>query len=159
MQSWLWLLGAAFTISQPFLSTQLQNSTSPAFPNVHCQRLTAASAVIGFVRSFGRYLPEEKITLNAICPNIVKTNISTGEFYSNAEEKGLLISVDTLVEAFESLLGGNGMSGEAVEVLPGSEGYRVKEIPEYTNEKVKQSVEMTLNRPHRSHKFHEPILD
>ncbi|KAF9891527.1 hypothetical protein FE257_003994 [Aspergillus nanangensis] len=116
-------------------------------------------AVLGFVRSFGKYLPDENITLNAICPNIVKTNISTGTFYDRAEERGLLISVDTLVEAFESLLGDSATSGEAIEVLPGSDGYRIKEIPEYTNDKCKESVEMTNDRSHRSFKFHQPVLD
>ncbi|KAJ5814260.1 uncharacterized protein N7503_001010 [Penicillium pulvis] len=116
-------------------------------------------AVLGFVRSFGKYLPDEKITLNAICPNIVKTNISTGAFYDKAGARGLLISVDTLVEAFESLLGDSDTSGEAVEILPGDEGYRVKEIPEYTNDKCKESVEMTTDRSHRSFQFHQPILE
>jgi hypothetical protein len=69
-------------------------------------------------------LPEEKITLNAICPNIVATNISTGDFYKRAGERGLLISVDSLVEAFETLLGASEISGEALEVLPGSQGYK-----------------------------------
>ncbi|GAB7356563.1 hypothetical protein MBLNU459_g7297t1 [Dothideomycetes sp. NU459] len=119
----------------------------------------AKHAVVGFVRSFGKHLPKEQITLNAICPNIVRTSISTGDFYDKAEDKGLLISVDTLVEAFESLLGSSQISGEALEVLPGSEGHRVKENAEYTNEKVKQSVELTLARSHRSHKFHEPIVE
>ncbi|EXJ71204.1 uncharacterized protein A1O5_06198 [Cladophialophora psammophila CBS 110553] len=114
-------------------------------------------AVVGFARSFGKYLPEEKITLNAICPNIVRTNISTGEFYQNADARGLLIHVDSLVEAFESLLGASDVSGEAIEILPGNEGHRIKEIPEYTNEKVKESVELTQNRSHRSRKFHEPV--
>jgi hypothetical protein len=91
-------------------------------------------------------LAEEKISLNAICPNIVKTNISTGDFYDKADAKGLLITVDSLVETFESLLGANDISGAAIEVLPGNEGHRVKEIADYTNEKVKESVEMTISR-------------
>jgi hypothetical protein len=104
-------------------------------------------------------LPEEKITLNAICPNIVRTNISTGDYYDRAEKQGLLISTESLVEAFESLLGPNAASGEAIEILPGNDGFRTKEEPEYTNDKVKQSVEMTLHRSHRSHKFHEPVQE
>ncbi|KAL6407401.1 15-hydroxyprostaglandin dehydrogenase [Ilyonectria robusta] len=116
-------------------------------------------AIVGFVRSFGKHLPEEKITLNAICPNIVKTSISTGDFYDRAGEKGLLITEDSLVAAFESLLGASDISGEAIEVLPGDGGWRIKEIPEYTNEKCRMSVEMTRDRSHRSHKFHEPVAE
>jgi NAD(P)-dependent dehydrogenase (short-subunit alcohol dehydrogenase family) len=115
--------------------------------------------VLGFVRSFGRYLPDEKITLNAICPNIVKTNISTGEFYERAAKRGLLCETDVLVDAFESLMGTSETSGEAVEVLPGDEGFRIKEIPDYTTEKCRESVEMTHDRSHRSFKFHQPVFD
>ena len=69
--------------------------------------------MIGFVRSFGKYLPEEGITLNAVCPNVVRTSkslqthlapvlprspfhdtdvpcaedISTGAFYDKLESK------------------------------------------------------------------------
>lgn len=120
---------------------------------------TIFSAVLGFVRSFGKYLPEENITLNAICPNIVRTSISTGDFYDKADEKGLCISVDSLVESFEFLLGASKISGEAVEILPGKEGHRIKEIPEYSTDTVRESVELTQNRSHRSHKFHQPVLE
>ncbi|KAM5373448.1 hypothetical protein ACJZ2D_006942 [Fusarium nematophilum] len=116
----------------------------------------AKHALVGFVRTFGKYLPEEKITLNAICPNIVKTNISSGDFYERADAKGLLITVESLVESFEALLGANQTSGEAIEVLPGNDGYRIKERPEYTNEKCRQSVELTMERSHRSSKFNQP---
>lgn len=109
------------------------------------------------MRSFGRLLPAEKITLNAICPNIVRTNISTGEFYDKADREGLCISVETLVASFESLLGESEVSGEAVEILPGAEGHKIKESPAYTNSKVQRSVELTLDRTHRSHKFNEPV--
>lgn len=121
--------------------------------------MTNSSAVLGFVRSFGNYLPEENITLNAICPNIVRTGISTGDFYDKADARGLCISVDSLVESFEFLLGDNPVSGEAIEILPGKEGHRIKERPEYTTDTVKESVELTLHRSHRSHRFHEPILE
>ena len=104
---------------------------------------------MGFVRTYGKSLPEEKITLNALCPNIVATNISTGDFYERAGAEGLLISVESLVQSFESLLGANATSGEAIEILPGSDGSRIKERPEYTNEKVKRSVEMTMDRLQR----------
>ncbi|KAF2209819.1 hypothetical protein CERZMDRAFT_4191, partial [Cercospora zeae-maydis SCOH1-5] len=64
----------------------------------------AKHAVLGFTRTMGRRLPEEKITLNCICPNIVRTNISTGQYYEQAEAEGLLVSFETVVSAFESLL-------------------------------------------------------
>ncbi|KAF5599670.1 15-hydroxyprostaglandin dehydrogenase [Fusarium pseudoanthophilum] len=95
------------------------------------------SAIVGFVRTHGKLLPEEAITLNAICPTIVKTGISTGDFYDKADAKGLLITIESLVKAFENLLGDCETSGEAIEILPGDDGSRIKERPEYSNEKCK----------------------
>lgn len=67
--------------------------------------------------------------------------------------------METLFEAFESLLGRNETSGAAVEVLPAGEGFRIKESLDYTTDKVRESVEMTHDPSHRSFKFHQPILD
>ncbi|KAF5266768.1 hypothetical protein FOXYS1_2380 [Fusarium oxysporum] len=97
----------------------------------------AKHAMVGFVRTHGKLLPEEAITLNAICPTIVKTGISTGDFYDKADAKGLLITVESLVKAFENLLGDCETSGEAIEILPGDDGSMIKERPEYSNEKCK----------------------
>lgn len=107
---------------------------------------------MGFVRTLGRLLPEEKITLNAVCPTLVKTGISSGEFYDKADAKGLLITVDSLVKCFESLLGDCDTSGEAIEILPGNEGFVIKPGAEYTNEKCKESVEMTEERTYNAFK-------
>lgn len=74
--------------------------------------------MVGFVRSYGKYLPSEKITLNAITPNVVRTNISTATFYDVLEEKGLLTPIEGVVDAFESLLGDSPTSGECLESGP-----------------------------------------
>lgn len=105
---------------------------------------------MGFVRSLGKTLPNDQITLNAICPGIVKTNISSGDFYKDVEEKGLLVKHSSLVDAFESLLGGSGTSGEAVEVLPGNPEYQTKECPPYTNDRCKENVEIAREFSQRS---------
>ena len=60
-------------------------------------------------------MPKEKITLNTICPTIVATGISTGTFYQQAGERGLLVTVEALIEAFEYVIA-NDVSGEAIEV-------------------------------------------
>lgn len=106
--------------------------------------LTRPSAVVGFVRTMGKLVIDDKITLNAICPGIVRTAISTGDFHDKAEEKGLLVGPKILIESFESLLGTNTTSGETIEVLP--DGYLIKKGAEYTNERCKESVEMTYQR-------------
>jgi len=78
----------------------------------------AKHGVVGFVRSYGKYLPSEKITLNAVTPNVIRTNISTEAFYSKMEEEGLLCPIEGVVDAFQSLLGDNSDSGECLEVGP-----------------------------------------
>lgn len=75
-----------------------------------------------------------------------------GEFYDKAEAKGLLVSVESLIEGIESLLGANAASGEAFEALPGSGGFRIKERAEFTNGGCKESVEMTEVRTYNAFK-------
>jgi hypothetical protein len=87
-----------------------------------------------------------------VCPTIVKTGISVGEFYDKAEAKGLLVSVEHLLKGVESLLGGCQTSGEALEALPGSGGLRIKERAEYTNDACRESVEMTEERTYNAFK-------
>lgn len=112
------------------------------------------SAVVGFTRSFGKYLPRENITLNTICPTIVATGISTGTFYQQAEEKGLLVTLDALMDAFDYVMTSD-VSGEAIEILPGGDGHAIKEGPKFTDEKCKQSIELARAPEHRAWKFHE----
>jgi NAD(P)-dependent dehydrogenase (short-subunit alcohol dehydrogenase family) len=77
----------------------------------------AKHGVVGFVRSFGKHLPTEQITMNAICPGVVKTNISTANFYSLMEERGLLVPMPDVVAAFEQCLDSD-ISGETLEIEP-----------------------------------------
>ena len=88
-------------------------------------------------------LPDQKITLNAICPGFVRTNIATGAFHDEVDRHGLLVPMDSIMDSIESLLGASQTSGEAIEVLPGKDGWRIKERDPYTNEKCKESIEMT----------------
>ena len=77
----------------------------------------AKHGVVGFVRSYGKYLPEEKITLNAVCPNVVRTGISTSQFYDSMEEAKLLTPMKSVVDAFEHFVD-NDISGECMEMGP-----------------------------------------
>lgn len=62
------------------------------------------------------------------------------------DAKGLLIDVESLPSVFESLMGDNDISGEAIEVLPGKDGHRIKEWPKFTNDKCRESVEVVVQR-------------
>jgi hypothetical protein len=54
--------------------------------------------------------------MNAVCPNVIRTNISAPVFYDKLDDMGLLTPMEGLIEAFESMLGSNGTSGEIFEV-------------------------------------------
>lgn len=82
----------------------------------------------------------------------MRTGISSGEFYDKAGKDGLLVETEGLLQAFEALLGDAPGSGDAIEVLPGDGGFRVKERPEYTNEKCQISVEMVQERTYNAFK-------
>lgn len=56
------------------------------------------------------------------------------------------------MKAFESLLGDCETSGEAIEILPGDDGSKIKERPEYSNEKCKVSCEMVEERTYNAFK-------
>lgn len=90
--------------------------------------LTHSSGVTGFVRSYGAHLPAEGITLNAICPNVVRTAISSSDFYDKCEAEKLLTPMQSLLDVFESLLGEDGRSGQIFEVGP--HGMQTRDAPE-----------------------------
>lgn len=68
-----------------------------------------------------------------------------------------MITVESLIHAFEFVMGHSDVSGEAIEVLPGNDGYRIKEIAPFTNGKVEESIEIARAPGHRAWKFHEPV--
>jgi hypothetical protein len=58
--------------------------------------------------------------MNAVCPNVIRTNISSPAFYDKLDAMGLLTPMEGVVEAFESMLGSNNTSGEIFEVCHGT---------------------------------------
>jgi hypothetical protein len=128
------------------------------------QRTISSSAVVGFVRSFGKHLPRENITLNAICPGIIRTNINAGsDWYANAEAKGLIVPIENLLAAFESLLGGSDVSGECLEIPPGKaegdvdeKGWVFKENVPFTNRESEVHVGYSDSQ---YRKQHEPVME
>jgi hypothetical protein len=82
--------------------------------------------------------------MNAICPNVVRTNISSDTFYSKLEAKGLLTPMESLIEVFESLLGTNKATGEIYEVGP--KGIQDRPEVEYMDDETKELCELLLER-------------
>jgi len=106
------------------------------------------SALTGFVRSYGSYLPSEKITLNAANPNVVRTNISTGPFYESLAAKSLLTPIEGVVEVFEKLLGDNATSGGCFEIGPNYEtqGIVLRHAPEFLDTESKEACDLVEAR-------------
>lgn len=105
----------------------------------------AKHGVTGFVRSYGKFLPAEKITLNAVNPNVVRTNISTEAFYAVLAEKDLLTPIEGVVDAFESLLGDNAESGQTLEIGPNyakGQGIVKRQAPEFIDAESEQVFEL-----------------
>ena len=86
---------------------------------IYMHLLTILSSVLSFTRIIGARLLAEKITFNCICLNIMRTRISTSTYYKQVDTEGLLVSFETIVLAFELLLGADATSGEVIELLPG----------------------------------------
>ena len=132
-------------------------STSGSRPGTNANN--DKSAVVGFVRSYGKILAEEHITFNAVCPNKIRTGISTAASYEKAEKAGVLVPMGDLLDAFEMLLAQGkhkDLSGECLEVAPKVGVRVVKEWVPFVNEESRLSAEMTY---HRSHYLHEVVDD
>ncbi|KAF2728722.1 NAD(P)-binding protein [Polyplosphaeria fusca] len=105
----------------------------------------AKQGVVGFVRSYGKLLPGKyEILMNAVCPNIVRTNIEGEEYYAAAERKGLIVPMQNVLDCFDHVLSSK-VSGEVFEVGPDGEGgseekWVVREGLEYLDKKTERSV-------------------
>lgn len=85
--------------------------------------------------------------MNAVCPNVIRTNISTPVFYDKLEAKGLLTPIEGLIEAFESLLGDSDVSGETFEVGPNG-GFVLRKGMEYLDKESEEVVGLIAERAH-----------
>ncbi|OAG42912.1 hypothetical protein AYO21_02863 [Fonsecaea monophora] len=117
------------------------------FYSMPCVPMCAAArhAQVGFVRSFGTYLAdEEKIFINVICPNKIRTGLNTAEAFDKVEAAGVpLIEMKTVLDEVEKLLGSNSLSGAIIEIAP-KIGSVVREPPAFINRESERSAEMTL---------------
>jgi NAD(P)-dependent dehydrogenase (short-subunit alcohol dehydrogenase family) len=108
---------------------------------------------VGFVRGFGKYLPREQITMNAVCPCVVRTGM-TNAFSDKLEGLGLLTPMSSVVEAFLSMLGSNDVSGECFEAGP--KGYKIKSPSDYSDEEIMRTMMMISEK---SLSLHEPVKE
>ncbi|KAF2448099.1 NAD(P)-binding protein, partial [Karstenula rhodostoma CBS 690.94] len=88
----------------------------------------AKYGVVGLTRTYGKMLPAEGITVNAVCPGIARTGINSKSFYESVEKDGVLASIDGVVDAFVDMIEGG---GSAELYVCGPEGYVKKEEEAY----------------------------
>ncbi|GAB1741889.1 hypothetical protein NU219Hw_g7295t1 [Hortaea werneckii] len=112
----------------------------------------AKHGVVGLTRSYGVYLSEEHITLNAVCPNVVRTSISTADFYDKLEAKGLLTPMSSVVNAFENILDGK-FSGQCLEAGPNG-GIDFPQPAEHLDRETAELMELLYER---AHPLHQPV--
>ena len=92
--------------------------------------------------------------MNAICPNVIRTNISTGAFYDQLEKEGLLTPIEGVVDTFEKLLGEQ-TSGEILEISPNykEQGAVPRKGAEYLDKESEKTFELLY---HRARPLHQP---
>ncbi|KAE8377283.1 hypothetical protein BDV26DRAFT_293366 [Aspergillus bertholletiae] len=109
-------------------------------------------AITGIVRSWGKALPAEGITLNSLNPNVLRTNLSTGQFYNSLDQEGLLTPISGVVETCERILDGAATaSGECFEIGPNyafGQGAFHPRFPELVDEKQKMVFDRLAERGH-----------
>ncbi|KIW84851.1 hypothetical protein Z517_00239 [Fonsecaea pedrosoi CBS 271.37] len=109
--------------------------------------------IVGFVRGFGKYLPREQITMNAVCPAVVRTAM-TNAFSDRLEGLGLLTPMSSVVGAFQSMLGSNDVSGECFEAGP--KGYKIKSPSDYSDDEMRRTMLMISEK---SVSLHESVKE
>ena len=120
--------------------------------------MIALSAIVGLVRSYGKILAEENITLNAVCPNKIRTGITSAAAFDESEKQGLVVPMKDVLEAFEKLLPGGEYgdgSAECLEVAPKIGIRRVEEWMPFVNEESRINAEESYRRNHVLHEVFE----
>lgn len=104
----------------------------------------AKHALVGFTRSYGQLLVDEGITVNAVAPNAVQTSISSPAFFDKLAKKNLLTPMDGLMDAFKTMLDGNG-SGEVFECGPAG-GWTRRDAAEYLDKRSEEVCDLLIER-------------
>lgn len=104
----------------------------------------AKYGVVGLTRTYGKLLLAEGITVNAVCPGVVRTGINSEAFYKKIEGEGVLASIDGVVDAFMEIVGGG---GSAELYVCGPEGWVRKREEEY-DAWLQRSIDV-LDEEHR----------
>lgn len=141
-------LQAASIAFPPYPSIRLRNSKTSG-GNGRLDADKEHSGVIGLTRSYGKYLAsDEDITFNSVCPNVVKTNISTGAFYDKMEKANLICDMEGLMLAFEACMGASKLTAQILEVTAAKVAFTHREEMEPLDDTVVKGFELLVPRCH-----------
>lgn len=93
------------------MSSDLLNS----FMTQNPQYTASKYGVVGFVRAAGPIMVKEGITVNAICPGFIPTNLCPPQILE-VWPKEHITPLSTAIKAIDAFLGDDTMSGQTVEL-------------------------------------------
>lgn len=109
----------------------------------------AKHALIGLTRGYGVLVKDEDMALSAVAPNVVRTNISSGEFYDQMDKEGLLTPIEGILDAFQEMITGD-ESGLVYEC--GTKGgWTKRQGAEYLDEESGRCCDLLVERARSLH--------
>jgi NAD(P)-dependent dehydrogenase (short-subunit alcohol dehydrogenase family) len=109
----------------------------------------AKHALVGLTRSYGALLEGEDMVLSAVAPNVVRTSISSSDFYDDMEKQGLLTPMEGVLDAFREIVEGSD-SGKIYECGPRG-GVVKRKGAEYLDEESGKCCDLLLERAKSLH--------
>jgi len=116
-----------------------------AIPNMPLYS-SSKHALVGFVRSLAQQVEHERITVNAVCPNITRSNLASQEVFDKVQQKGRLTPNEAVTAAFISFVGNSTLNGQTKEVSM-DQTYQ-RPVPEPLNKAVVDNI-AELSEGHR----------
>ncbi|KAJ6526949.1 NAD-P-binding protein [Mycena vulgaris] len=100
----------------------LTSSVFGYFPSRAMPLYSASKAgIINFMRSAAQYYAEKNITVNSVAPNLVETPIAPDVLFIPFRERGLLSSMELVIDQFKKLLGESTLNGQALSISQDNE--------------------------------------
>jgi len=87
------------------------------YPCANMPMYAAAKAgVVNFMRSTAEFYQDKDITVNAVAPNLIDTNIAPDVLFVPFRERKLLTPIELVIKQVDSLLGESALNGQAISI-------------------------------------------
>ena len=118
----------------------ITSSVLGLYPN-HALPLYTASkhALVGFVRALAPVYLKDRITINAICPTLIHTNLMPSHIAPEFHDPKQTTPMSTALKAFDAVLGDDSVTGQIMELA--LDDVVFKQQPEYSRENTKWMCE------------------